>query len=505
MWRISSVYIALILSVFLLAIPPGGYEQIIGFKYTLFLLISGGYVVLSLLLRGQLAATGIRPIGNIGKKIKDIPLAAKLLVLYILFVGISAIFSDYGGTFRGPFRQEGVLTIAIYVMSCLILAKYFRPHKWMLFALGGATLLFCAISFVQLTGANPFTLFPEGYNYYGAGVHFAGEFLGTIGNAGLGGAFLGIAAGVLSMALIKLDFRLKWILAIPLFMSCLLIFEMGVDAAVVALIGGIVLILPVAITNHHEATRTFAILSIIAFAFVMSQVLNFSYAGLSLAMPNALLIIAIIGLISLTAALRIFGEKIPKKYFRPVAIFAAIAVAPLAILYIWFFGQNHGGMIGEIAEILRGNLDVAFGSGRVYIWSNIFERLQASNLLLGTGPDTLGHWGIAPFIEYVPALGVSLITQIDTAHNEFLQILATTGLLSLLAYMGALAILAIHWFKNPGNKISAIAGAGVLFYSIQAMFGISMFITAPFFWACLAVLIYSQQKNKDKEERINDN
>ena len=45
--------------------------------------------------------------------------------------------------------------------------------------------IFCLIAFLQLDGRNPFVLYPEGLDYFGAGADYMSEYLGTLGG-GLG-------------------------------------------------------------------------------------------------------------------------------------------------------------------------------------------------------------------------------------------------------------------------------------------------------------------------------
>jgi len=448
--RLSSVFVALLLSVFLLAFGTGGYGTLPDVKRWLFLLICGGYVAAVILIRAGLAISGAQPIKNIWEQIRGIPLAAKLLFGFLFFTILSALFSNYPGTFVGPFRQEGVLSIAIYVLSCFFVSKYLRPEKWMLYLLGAGTALVSLLSFVQLTGANPFTLYPPGYNYYGAGIYYSGEYLGTIGNAGLHAAFISLAAGIFAMSLIKFECKGKWLLALPFFLAVLLIFAMGINAAVFALVVGFVVMLPVAVRNRKTLVNTLTVAAIVTAAFLLSRMLVFYDGGIMLG---------------------------------------------------WDFGGTEASMIYEAAEVLRGNWDDTFGTRRIYIWRSVLEGLSRETLLLGTGPDTLGFWPIEPFSRYLEHLGLTIVSGIDAAHNEYLQILATNGLLAFLSYLGALLVAAVNWFKAPDNALAAVAGAGVLFYAIQAFFGISMFLVAPFFWACLGMLLYAQTRGESAKKK----
>jgi len=444
--RLTSIYIALLLTVFLLAFPRGGYEAIVSFKYSLFLLICGGYVVSIIVLRSWYAATRVQPAINIAQKLRELPLPIKFLLAFLLFSIASALLSPHPGVILGNFRNEGVLTLGIYVLSCIFVAAYFQPQKWMFYLLGAGVTLTSTLALVQLTGANPFGLYPIGHNYYGAGIYYSGEFLSTIGNAGLLGGFLSLAVGILAMAIIKLDFKERWFLAIPLFIAVLLVFSMGINAAVLAVTAGLVIMIPISVTNQRTRANTFAVLSVILAAYCLSRILVFQDGYV------------------------LFG------------------------LHLWQYSGTSGSMVYEASQILQGNWDDSFGSQRIFIWRNVLESIQLNTLLFGTGPDTLGHWAIPPFTRYNEHLGITLTNIIDAAHNEFLHIMATTGLLSLLAYLGAMLTVAVGWFRQCGNALSATTGAGVLFYVIQSFFGISQFITAPFFWACFGMLIYAQNR-----------
>ena len=509
MQRLSSIYVALLISVFVLAFPPNGYMGMDEFRYGLFLLICGGYSVAVIVIRAQLALTGIHPIrkpakhsgrlGLLSKAAGEAPIAAKLILLFMLFTVLSAALSDYPRTFIGAFRKEGVLTIAIYALSCIFLSKLFRPGKWMLFLLGASTVAFCIIPFIQLTGANPFSLYPAGYNYYDAGVYYPGRYLGAIGNVGLVAAFLSIAIGLFAMAIIKLDFKERWLLAIPLFLAVFLMFAMAVDAGIAALAAGLTIMLPVAVTNHISLSRTLFVFAIILAAYAMSGAVVFGDGRVSLSSARLMYLIAT-GLAAVAAAIvpacKPFA-KIPAKWYKTGSVAAAVLIILAAALYLRLYSGESSGMVYEASEILRGRWDDSFGTRRVYIWRNVLGGV-GGNLLLGTGPDTLGYWAIEPFTRYSEELGTTLTTRIDAAHNEYLHILACVGLLPLLCYLGAIASTIFKWFRTSENKLSAIAGAGTLFYSIQAFFGISMFITAPLFWAVLAVLIYSQNTRKER-------
>ena len=147
-----------------------------------------------------------------------------------------------------------------------------------------------------------------------------------------------------------------------------------------------------------------------------------------------------------------------------------------------------GGTAAELSALLHGQLKDHFGSGRIYIWRQVWD-LVPERLLFGGGPDTLAARNAGYFQRYDASLGVAVRALIDTAHNEYLNILVNQGLLALTAYLGALFSSAARWLRRSGQHgTAAILGGGVLCYCIQAFFGISSYITTPALWLIWGLL-----------------
>lgn len=191
------------------------------------------------------------------------------------------------------------------------------------------------------------------------------------------------------------------------------------------------------------------------------------------------------------------------------AYLAALVLAGCAAGAFIYAETSLPGTAGELHEIMHGNIDDSFGTSRIYIYRNILERVP-SHLLLGTGPDTIGHMDIEPFQRYDAERGVMVTARIDTAHNEFLNVLACQGIAALCAYVAfALGVMAAALcgmvncaavFARPGggagySDAAAAAAAStalalsVTAYLVQSMFSFSSCTTAPYFWITCAILI----------------
>lgn len=125
--------------------------------------------------------------------------------------------------------------------------------------------------------------------------------------------------------------------------------------------------------------------------------------------------------------------------------------------------------------------------------------------LLGHGPDNFA----GPFKSYegedlkaalfTPSTGKDQI--VDKAHNEFLQVAATTGLLGLVAYIWIFVSYFREAYRSGGWTIVALSGV-VLAYILQLQTAFTTIATGITFWAILGVsvaVIRLQEREGAKE------
>lgn len=413
----TGVYIALMLTAYLLWFDKSGYIAITQAKLPLFFILSGGYIVLTL-------ACAI--IGKSLPKLKELSAVQWLIIAYLLITVLSAACSPLApNAWIGATRYEGAVTISIYCLAFLLISLYGKAGKWMLWPLGTGAVALCLVCIPQMQGLNPLSLYPEGFDYFGAGKYYSGQYLGTVGNTGLLAAYFCVAIPVMWVSIVRLADKKRFLLLIPLALSLYVLIKMNVMAGLLGVFLGGAVSLPVILKGSRKTRRTIAL------------------------------------------------------------ILLAAIVLGLAFLYLADVGE---GTLHEAHEVLHGNASESFGSSRIYIWKNVLS-LVPQRLFLGMGPDTMSFEAIEPFTRYEEELNTLFTAHIDTAHNEYLNVLYHQGLLALTAYLAALIIAAVKWIKqSEKNTAAAVCGAGVLCYCIQAFFGISMFITAPFMWISLGLL-----------------
>lgn len=422
---VTDGYLLLMATVFPLWFHKGGLTDISKAKANFFLILSAVYLFsLLFLFLGDLLHGRIR-FSSVISAVKRSSWPQRFILFYLLFTLLSALLSDYGSVvWLGGNRNEGALCIAAYCLVFLCVSSFFVPNPVLLWGFGASVTVFCFISILQIFGWNPLGLFPE----IGAAnpfLHYSASFLGTIGNIDSVATFFCIAIPIFWVALLRLSGRLRFLLGVPLLLCLCLLWKISVAAGILGVGLGALLSLPVVLP---------------------------------------------------------VGAKVKKYMAWGIAL---LLVGCLAGAFFLDLPQEE---LHELHEILHGNFKNSYGSGRIFIWRRVLENF-GDHIWFGTGPDTLSLTGVGERQLFNAAGEVVRVKLYDAVHNEYLNILYHQGIFALTAYLGALVCSAVHWLKNAAKDgVCAFLGAAALAYCIQAFFGISQPITAPYFWCVLAML-----------------
>lgn len=433
---IFCVWTDLYLSCLLLGLPlfvlPSGYEQIYQNKVAFFLWSSRIYLIgipvlfAELLLTGQMKVAKIKDYFRHNRTIQSV-----LVGLYLCFVFLSALFSAYNGVWSGYEEKNGFQTILLYGLLFFAVLSFGQWKRLFAVLLSISCTWNCLIAMLQFCGLNPLWLFPDGVNYYDSGVRYSGSYLGLIGNADYFSAFL--------------------TLAIPLL--CLMFF--------------------------HDRTFMRWIFMAVSLIGLATLVLSGVSAGLLAVGVTAFLLFPVVLIINRP---QLFVNK------RRIFFLSYYVLLPLLCLTAIYFYPGTGGTLYEFSMLLHGELRADFGSGRIAIWQDVFGRI-AENPMWGGGPDTYGERSKILFTRML-ADGTPIQTRPVNAHNEYLNVLVNTGIFSLISLLGVLCATFFQLLKSRLEKRSLLVFAGALLcYSIQALFSYSSCVTAPIFWAVLAVII----------------
>ena len=417
---LTAAYLAILLSIYLLYPGRGGYQTITAQKWSAYLLITGVYIAAMLLLHLELAIVGAAKLPAPTMLRKTLGLPQKFILLYLFATVLSTLFSEFRQTaLWGGGRCKGLAAIALYCLSFLLVSAYGQPKRWMLWLYAAAISVNCVLCLLQFAGLNPLHLYPEGMNYYGANTQYAGEFLGTVGNADILSAVLSLSIPAFWAAILRMKgCRERYFLLIPLALCLVVLLRAFVAGGILGVTGAVVLSAP--LMTDDKRRRKWALICVIA------------------------------------------------------ALIAAAAA-------VYCFGSRMGGFLYEASELMHGRWDDRFGTGRIYIWRNVIQ-LVPEHLLLGGGPDTLGLRTDAAFERYDETLGTLIHSTIDTAHNEYLNILVNQGLLALLSYLAALLASAIHWVRRGALRLcgARLLHSGVLWHQLPNLYAVSVAGTGCF-------------------------
>lgn len=432
LYRLTDVYIGLLLTLFLLLPGTGGYAAITEAKFHFFLALTGLYAAAMLVLIAELWLIGRWRPPSLPALWGAACVSHRAILLFWLWSALSTLFAvDRQTAFWGSGRLDGFLTLSLYCLLFFLVSAFGRPAGWQLWAMGLSACLCCVVAIVQLAGGNPLSLYPEGMNYYDGFVRYAGQFLGTVGNVDLVAAVLCMAIPLCWVGLWRLNSPRRFLLILPLVLCLAVSFASRVEAGFVGIFGTLLLAVPA------------------------------------------------------TAPL-------PKEKRIRLALGSGLVIL-LALVVIYLFGSHLPGFLYELSELLHGRWDDRFGSSRLYIWRGVLP-LIGERPLLGGGPDTLGLRCDLLFERYSQTLGLMITSSVDNAHNEYLNLAVNQGVPALALYLTALLSAAVRWVKAaPSSPASALLGSAVLGYCIQAFFGLSSVITTPYLWLAFALLLSAQR------------
>lgn len=166
------------------------------------------------------------------------------------------------------------------------------------------------------------------------------------------------------------------------------------------------------------------------------------------------------------------------------------AVIIVALFVSIFFIMNFfkGGEVKDRFDTIKTDItDVTHssGSGRIAIW-DASTYIIKEKPILGTGPSNF----FKGIMEIVPKEGFwwsGSNVIVDKAHNEYLNIAATTGIPSLIAYLMLIFLIIKNVWENISDDKFKVIFIVILGYLIQASFNISVVSVAPVFWIILGV------------------
>jgi O-antigen ligase len=379
---------------------------------------------------------------------------AGLLAVSILSWLLSSYRSE---CFLNAGRYDGLLSLILYAVIFLGVSAFGQWKAAYVWIFNGSLFLSAIISLSQLLGNNPLHLFPQGWNYFDGGIRFPSTFLGTIGNVDLYCIPLGMCVPLTLVWLLQNGLKKRNILLA--FFCCINLFiglECGVSAFRLGLLAAGLFLCIYALRRKSFRKRFVILLVACLLTVAASRCIQFTKDGPVISFQSA------------------------QEDTSPAT-------------------TGNQSTIQELEEMLHGNWDDQFGSGRIGIWKTCLKACKY-HLLLGTGPGTVEKRIQIHYSRYVPETGETLRTYVDNAHNEYLEYLMDEGLLGLLCYLALLFMTIAAYFRR---KPVTAAGLffGLLEYWVESFFGLGLCLVQPCVWL-LWGLFWSEVKSKTANEKL---
>lgn len=440
-----------------------------------------------------------------------------VLILFFVYFGVcvlSVISSPYFKLdwdavvqlLMGYGRYDGIIVFVLLSAIFLAACKYGRLRMWHLVGMSIAMIIMAVISILQLCGYNVFDFYSTGQTV----LHFA-SFIGTAGNVDINASLLCLLIPLCAAGYIFLrpHVFLSWLFLIGTTGCLYVMLQTGVSAGRLGLVAAALVFIPIILSSKMLLYRGLDIFITFFVAYFFKASLRHSWdpapkTEFTFTTAAAVCLI-IIGLL-LAAKLVLWAwfsrqDKTQIHYHKKVMlcvfIVELVLVIAAAVYLRWGYTvSKNDTLLDEIARFFKGELDIWSGSHRIAMWQSawlIFEKYP----VLGSG---YGSFRIA-FDDIASPTYQSMIgrvTTVDFAHNDYLHILCSTGVLGLssyLAFLGAAAVRAAKaMFHNP--KIPVLCCALVC-YLAQIFFSFPIVIVSPLFWLILGMLCY-EAKNTIK-------
>ena len=284
---------------------------------------------------------------------------------------------------------------------------------------------------------------------------------------------------------------------LSLFMGSFIIDIIDVSSGKLAFAITLILILPFIYKNNIRLSKFIKCICIILLSIATNIFLNVEYhydigkLGFYILINYILIILllVIITLYMLSNKLQNLKYKIKeknylKKYYKSLII---VSIAGLLLIYIFPFKE---GFLYEIHELLHLNFDDNFGTYRIFLWKRTIPLIK-DYPLFGTGPDTFVYRFMSLYTNDISKIGPLTIN--DTAANIYFTMLVNLGIIGTTIYIYFIIKQIIEGIKNI-NNYSYILLIGIICYSIQSFFNLSVVIITPIFWMLMAIHHLSIEK-----------
>lgn len=431
---------------------------------------------------------------NIKYFVSRLTIVDTLVLLYWLVAFISTLTSDYvyEAFWGNEGRYTGLFLITWYVLSYFCVSRLWVFKGWYIDSLILAGLGVCLFGITDYFDMDIFNFKKTML------IEQRPIFTSTIGNINTYTAYLGIIIGMVVVLFATEKDHIKrcfyYISMVIGFFAIIMGVSDNAYLSLAALFG----LLPLYLFNNKTGVRRYLV--VIATFFTVSQCIdwiNKFFGGKVLGISSAFnLVISfkwlhyIVVSLWLFILILVFFERrdVQFKYYGKKLVYLWIAIMSL-VIFAFLCALYDCNVTGNIERYSSASNYLLFnddwGTHRGYIWRNAIEcylNLSWWKKLVGYGPETFGILMLQkttnnPYNEIF-----------DSAHNEYLHMLTTVGLIGLVSYLSFIAGIVVRGIRLHINRPYVIAIIfGIICYSTQAIVNINLPIVTPVFWILLGL------------------
>lgn len=383
----------------------------------------------------------------------------------------SSIFSAYG---RAAFTGENGRYIGFFLLlsmfiSFLLFATHsvdLRPYHIFLYVGGSLTALIGILQFVRI-------------DFLGLSSHvpdlLSGMYLSTIGQIN---TFSGYASMFSAFCLGAYCLTGKKLLLFPLLVGYTALFVGNSDNGFLCLLA-VILFLPLILNDKKPIFRLLHGLLMLGLSCVLGYIIEtyglIPYQGIPAVLSRPVIFIPLLLATFLLyfIAKTVLTDKNRFIFFKRIylRILVGLAVSLLVLVLLTNLEAVH------IFPLL---LDDNWGSFRGFIWRKVIEVYKDApliNKLFGYGPDTLKPLLLSICKDEMLSVTGKIY---DSAHNDFLQYLITTGIFGALSWLVFWLSVLIRSVKTAARDTEILPWlAALIAYLVQTMLIPTQPITAP--------------------------